>query len=231
MQAEKKSIKNWNEEDQPREKLLKFGKQHLSNAELIAILIGSGNRDESAVDLSKRILERVDNNLATLGKLQLSDLQKFKGIGEAKAITLLACLELGRRRQAENLAEINKITTSKDAYHVLLPMLADLPYEEFWVLYLNKGNSIIKKEKLSSGGIDGTAVDVRMIMKNAIDFLATAIIIAHNHPSGNLKPSEADKKLTDKLLQAGKILEVRLIDHIIVSSNGFYSFADEGILS
>lgn len=223
-------IKQWREEDRPREKLMLRGKQELSDSELLAIIIGSGTPKVSAVDLCKKILAFTNFDIIELGKLTVKDLMKFKGIGEAKAISIVAALELGRRRQADNVQKINKISTSKDAYRLLLNYLADLNYEEFWIIYLNRQNKILGKEKISAGGISGTVADIRIIFKNAIDRLSSSIILAHNHPSGNLKPSEADIALTKKLREAGKIIDILVIDHIIVSNMGYYSFADEGML-
>jgi len=223
-------ITNWNEEDRPREKLLLKGKSVLRNAELLAILIGSGTPKVSAVELCTEIMNFVNNDLSQLGKLSVKDLMKFKGIGQAKAITIVASMELGRRRQAENLPNIIKIKSSKDIYQLLLADLSDLISEEFWVIYLNNSNKIIGKEKLSAGGITGTVVDVRLLFKSAIDRLATSIILAHNHPSGTLRPSQADIRLTNKVKEAGKILDVQLLDHLIIADTGYYSFADEGNL-
>lgn len=223
-------IKQWKEEDRPREKLLLRGKQELTDAELLAIIIGSGTPKMSAVDLCKQILDFTNFDLIELGKLTVKDLMKFKGIGEAKAISIVAALELGRRRQADNVHKINKISSSKDAYRLLLNYLADLNYEEFWVIYLNKQNKIIGKEKISAGGLSATVVDVRIIFKNALDRLSSAIILAHNHPSGSLKPSEHDIRLTKNLREAGKVIDIHVLDHIIISNTGYFSFADEGMM-
>lgn len=227
---ESKSIKTWDENDRPREKLLLQGKENLSDAELLAILIGSGTPKISAVDLCKQILEFANNDLSQLGKLTVTDLCKFKGIGPAKAITIVSALEIGRRRQSENVQEITKISSSKDAYNIFLSLLADIPHEEFWVLFLNQANKVIGKEKISSGGISSTIADKRMIVKSALDRLATGIILVHNHPSGNLKPSQSDIDLTNKTKEAAKLLDITVLDHIIVSSSGYYSFADEGMI-
>jgi DNA repair protein RadC len=223
-------ISQWQEEDRPREKLVLKGKSALLNHELLAILIGSGTTKLSAVDLCAQILEYVNNDLTQLGKLSVLDLQKFKGIGEAKAISIVASMELGRRRQAENIGQVNTIKSSKDIYAVLLADLSDLISEEFWIIYLNHRNKIIGKEKISSGGLTATIVDLRMLFKGAIERLATSIILAHNHPSGTLKPSQADIKLTNKIKEAGHILDVQVLDHLIISDTGYYSFADEGML-
>jgi DNA repair protein RadC len=223
-------INQWQEEERPREKLVLKGKSALLNHELLAILIGSGTPKVSAVDLCAQILEYVNNDLIQLGKLSVLDLQKFKGIGEAKAICIVASMELGRRRQAENVGVVNTIKSSKDIYAVLLADLSDLISEEFWIIYLNHRNKIIGKEKISSGGLTATIVDIRMLFKGAVERLATSIILAHNHPSGTLKPSQADIKLTNKIKEAGQILDVQILDHLIISDTGYYSFADEGML-
>lgn len=224
------SIKNWNHTDQPREKLRDKGKASLSDAELVAILIGSGSKNESAVDLSKRILASVDNNLNALGKLSLKQLMVFKGIGEAKAISIAAALELGRRRGGEALVQKQKITSSQTVFHIMQPLLGELPHEEFWIIYLNNSNKIIQKNQLSKGGITGTLVDVRLVLKNALEVGATGLILVHNHPSGTLKPSEADKQLTRKLKLAGESLDIKVLDHVIITEKAYFSFADEAIL-
>ena len=224
------SIKNWSEDDKPREKLMLKGKSVLSDAELIAILIGSGSRNESAVELSKRILASVDNNLNILGKLSIAKLTEFKGIGEAKAISIVAAMELGRRRREEETKELTKITSSKEVFMMMQPLIGELPHEEFWVLYLNNANKVIHKSQLSKGGITGTVVDNRMIFKIAFEQNATAIILVHNHPSGKLEPSEADISITKQLKLAGRQLSVPIQDHIIITENGHYSFADESNL-
>lgn len=224
------TIKDWALEDRPREKLLSKGLSSLTDAELIAILIGSGIKNESAVELAKKILKAVKNNLNELGKLTVEDLMASKGIGEARAITIIAALELGRRRKRADIMEKKKISGSKDVFEFFQPVLADLPYEEFWILLLNRSNKIIKKFKISQGGISGTVIDVRMILKNAIEKLASSIILCHNHPSGNLQPSEADKKITTKLKDAAMIMDMQVLDHLIITDSSFYSFADEGIL-
>lgn len=230
MQPEKLNIKQWAEEDRPREKLLLKGKNALSDAELIAILIGSGNRTETAVELSKKILASVNNDLNQLAKLNLTDLMKFNGIGEAKAITIAAALELGRRRKESTEEKKIKIGSSKNAYEAINDVLSDLPHEEFWVLYLNRKNEIIKRENISKGGVTGTVADGKIIFKNAVNLLASAVILCHNHPSGNLKPSEADIKLTKKMKEIGVIMETPVVDHIIVGNNNYFSFADENLL-
>lgn len=222
-------IKNWAEDDKPREKLMLKGKQALSDAELIAILIGSGSRSESAVELSKRILSSVDNNLNALGKLSLKQLMEFKGIGEAKGISIVAALELGRRRRAEEMVELKKITSSKAVFEIMQPVIGELPHEEFWVLYLNNSNKVLYKAQLSKGGITGTVVDIRLIFKTAFEQNATSIILTHNHPSGKLQASDADLEITKKLKLAGNQLDVKVLDHIIITENGYLSFQDEGI--
>jgi len=224
------SIKNWSQDDQPREKLLYKGKAALSDAELVAILIGSGNREESAVALCKRILASVDNNLSALGKLTINQLMAFKGIGEAKAITIVAALELGRRRRGEDVLEKKKITSSATVFELMQPIIGELEHEEFWIIYLNNSNSIIHKNQLSKGGITGTLVDVRLVLKNALEVGATGLILAHNHPSGTLKPSEADKQITQKLKTAAQSLDIKVLDHLIVTENAYFSFADEALL-
>ncbi|MDF2435702.1 MAG: repair protein RadC [Bacteroidota bacterium] len=223
-------IKAWAEEDRPREKLMEKGRQILSEAELIAILIGSGSRNETAVELSKRILSAVENNLNELGKLGIKELTKFKGIGEAKAVSIVAALELGRRRKETEVLKKEKVSTSKDAYDAIKSKMADLPHEEFWLMILNRANAIIKKELISRGGVAGTVVDTKIIFKSAVEHYASSIIICHNHPSGNLKPSDADIRITKNIKEAGKIMEIPLIDHLIVTDGGYYSFADEGLI-
>ncbi|GAL68209.1 RadC family protein [Jejuia pallidilutea] len=224
------SIKNWNQDDQPREKLLYKGKSALSDAELVAILIGSGNREESAVGLCKRILASVDNNLSELGKLSIKQLMAFKGIGEAKAITIAAALELGRRRRGEEALEKKRITSSTSVFELMQPVIGELEHEEFWIVYLNNSNKVIQKNQLSKGGITGTLVDVRLVLKTALETGATALILAHNHPSGTLKPSEADKQITQKLKSAALSLDIKVLDHLIITEKAYFSFADEALL-
>lgn len=223
-------IKSWAEDDRPREKLLRKGKQVLSNAELVAILISSGSRKETAVDLSKRILQSVDNNLNELGKVTISTLMKFNGIGEAKAVSIAAALELGRRRQTTDPKEKPIITSSRDGFNVIAPLLVDLQHEEFWILMLNRANQVIRRENISTGGVAGTVVDAKIIFKRALDFSASYLILCHNHPSGNLRPSQADISVTKKLKEAGNVLDIKILDHLIVSDRGYFSFADEGIM-
>lgn len=224
------SIKSWAEDDRPREKMILKGKVALSDAELIAILIGSGSRNESAVALAKRILASINNNLNKLGKLTVLDLTKFKGIGEAKAISIITALELGRRRRLEEALELPKITSSKSVFNFMQPLIGELQHEEFWVIYLNNSNMILFKEQLSKGGLTGTLVDVRLVFKKAVELYATAVILCHNHPSGKLQASNADKSITNKLKQAGETLDIKVLDHLIITENAYFSFADENIL-
>ena len=224
------SIKDWADDDRPREKLVIKGKGALSDAELVAILIASGNRDESAVELSKRILQSLGNNLNRLAKLSVNDLIKFKGIGEAKAISIIASLELGRRRRTAGVLEKAKIGGSKDAFQILQLKLEDLPHEEFWVMLLNRANKVIDTKLVGRGGVSSTVVDSKVIFSFALESLASGIILGHNHPSGNLKPSNSDIRLTKKIVDAGKIMEVPVLDHIIVGDNDYFSFADEGLI-
>ncbi len=224
------TIKNWSQSDQPREKLRDKGKAVLSNAELLAILIGSGNTEESAVALCQRMLALVDNNLSQLSKLTLNQLMQFKGIGQAKAISIIAALELGKRRLAENVLQQETITSSDSVFNLLQPILGELQHEEFWVIYLNNSNKILQKNQLSKGGITGTIVDTRLLYKTALQVGATAIIIAHNHPSGTIQPSSADKKLTQKIKKAGENLDIKLLDHLIITEKAYFSFANEALL-
>lgn len=224
------SIKHWSDDDKPREKLVHKGRAVLSDAELIAILIGSGSRSESAVELSKRILSSVGNNLNELGRLSIKQLMQFKGIGEAKAVTIAAALEMGRRRRGEDAQKIEKINSSKDAFEILQPLLGELQHEEFWILYLNNSNKVLHKAQLSKGGITGTLVDVRLIMKQTLELGAVGIILAHNHPSGTLKPSAADKQITQKIKRASESLDIKVLDHLIITQKNYYSFADNQAL-
>lgn len=224
------TIKNWAHDDRPREKLLNKGRTSLSDAELLAILIGSGSRNESAVDLCKKILARSEFSLNELGKLSVNQLMEFKGIGEAKAVTIVAALELGRRRRTEEALEKKKISSSNSVFELMQPIIGDLPHEEFWVIYLNNSNKVIDRFQLSKGGITGTLVDVRLALKKALELGATSIILAHNHPSGALSPSSADKQLTQKLKTAGESLDIKILDHLIVTEKSYFSFADEGLL-
>jgi DNA repair protein RadC len=225
------TIKSLAKEDRPREKLSLKGRSALSDAELIAILIGSGNNKESAVQLSQRILASVNHNLNELGKMTINELTKFKGIGEAKAITIIAAAELGRRRKESDAQQKIKIGSSKDVFEALLPDLSDLAHEEFWILLLNRANEVLSKINVSKGGTTGTVVDGKIIMKYAIEMpRCCGIVLGHNHPSGNLKPSEADIKITHKLKEIAAFMDINLIDHIIVGEKAYYSFADEGML-
>jgi DNA repair protein RadC len=223
-------ISDWAEDDKPREKLMNKGKAVLSDAELIAILIGSGSRNESAVSLSQRILASVQFNLNDLGKLSLSQLLQFKGIGEAKAVTILAALELGRRRKGEETFEVKKITHSKAIFEIMQPHLGDLSHEEFWVVYLNNAHKLLTKKQICKGGLTQTMVDIRLIFKEALEQNATAIILVHNHPSGNINPSEEDFIITKKIKSAGEQLQIKTLDHIIITQNAYYSFIDNGKL-
>ncbi len=224
------SIKNWNEDDRPREKMLLKGRSALSDAELIAIIIGSGSRNESAVSLSQRILAAAENNLNSLGRMTVPELMQFKGIGEAKAVTIVAAMELGRRRRIEDSLELKRITSSNSVFEFMQPLIGELPHEEFWILYLNNSNKILKSLQLSKGGITGTVVDVRLVFKEALQLGAVAVILAHNHPSGALKPSQADIQLTKKLKLAGENLDIKVLDHLIVTEKAYFSFADENML-
>ncbi len=227
---QKITIKAWAEEDRPREKLLSLGRRSLSDAELVAILIGSGSTTESAVDLSKRILHTYQNNLAGIAKLSVADLCKFKGIGEAKAISIIAALELGRRRKDSELILTDKITCSKDGFLLLAPYFADLLHEEFWMVTMTRNNKVTNKILISKGGMTGTIADPKVIFKAALEYNAANIVLAHNHPSGNLKPSQEDVNLTKRLKSAGQLLDIGILDHLIFAGEGYYSFADEGYL-
>lgn len=224
------TIKDWAVEDRPREKMQKKGISSLSDAELIAILLRSGNSDETAVTVAQRLLTLAQNNLNELGKFGLHQITQIKGIGEAKAITVLAALELGRRRKAVEAINRERVTSSHDVVEIFQPMLADLPHEEFWALLLNKANKVIDKVRVSQGGVAGTVVDVRIIVKTAVEKLASSIIIAHNHPSGNPKPSDKDIAITKKLKDAANLFDISILDHLIITDNECYSFADNGNL-
>lgn len=227
---QKLSIKNWAEDDRPREKLLQKGKLSLSDSELIAILLGSGSKNETAVELAKKILSTTRQNLNELGKLSVNQLCQFKGIGPAKAVTIVAAMELGRRRRLEEALEQKKITSSHSVYEIMQPVIGELPHEEFWILYLNNSNKVLEQFQVSKGGITGTLVDVRITLKKALELGAVSLILVHNHPSGNLKASEADKQLTKKLKVASESLDIKVLDHIIVTEKSYLSFADEGML-
>ena len=226
----KLSINQWAPEDRPREKMIEKGAAALSDAELLAILIGSGNTEESAVELMQRLLFSCDNNLNTLAKWEVCDYSRFKGMGPAKSITVMAALELGKRRKLQNIRERLRITCSKDIYEIFQPLMCDLAQEEFWVLLLNQATKLIDKIRISSGGIDGTYADVRSILREALMQRATQIAVVHNHPSGNIQPSQPDRTLTEHIRKAADTMNIRLVDHVIVCEDGFYSFADEGLL-
>ncbi len=226
----KLSINQWAPEDRPREKMIEKGAAALSDAELLAILIGSGNTEESAVELMRRLLLSCDNNLNTLAKWEVCDYSRFKGMGPAKIITVMAALELGQRRKLQNIRERLRITCSKDIYEIFQPLMCDLAQEEFWVLLLNQATKLIDKIRISSGGIDGTYADVRSILREALMQRATQIAVVHNHPSGNIQPSQPDRTLTEHIRKAADTMNIRLVDHVIVCEDGFYSFADEGLL-
>jgi len=223
-------ITDWAVEDRPREKLIRYGTSTLSDAELLGILISSGTKDKSAVDLGRELLAMVNNNLNALGKLAIADLTKIHGIGNARAVTIAAALELGRRRKLAEMPEVVQIKCSKDVADIFHPILSDLLHEEFWILFLNRSNKVINRMKLSQGGISGTVTDVRMVMKKAVECLASGIIVCHNHPSGNLNPSESDSKITQKIKEAGNLLDIQLLDHLIISDKDYYSFADNGLI-
>ncbi|WP_412467787.1 RadC family protein [Pedobacter sp. KLB.chiD] len=227
---QKLGIKLWAEEDRPREKLLLHGRRHLTDAELIAILIGSGNKNETAVDLSKRILSFYDNNLTKLGKASIQELSRFKGIGEAKALTIIAALELGLRRKETVEEVITHVTTSNDVYKYLHQTFANLNHEEFWILLLNRSNRVIGKFLISKGGQAGTVADPKIIFKTALENNAANIVLAHNHPSGNLKPSESDDKLTRDMVASGNLLSLYVVDHLIFANNRYYSYRDEDLI-
>lgn len=224
----KLTLRDLAEDDRPREKMIQKGTQALSDAELIAILIGSGNRQETAVQLSQRILNNYEHNLMSLSRSSIKELQRFKGIGEAKAITIAAALELGRRRSAQSERIVQQISSSKAAYEVIKAKLQDLPHEEFWVMFLSRNNKVLDTQMIGRGGISGTVADVRVILKMALENLASGIILAHNHPSGNLSPSNADMSLTHKVKESAKLMDIAVLDHLIVTDISYYSFADNG---
>jgi len=223
-------ITEWAVEDRPREKLVIKGAVSLSDAELLGILISSGTKEKSAVDLGRELLSSAGNNLNTLGKLSVGDLKKINGIGAAKAVTIIAALELGRRRKLAEALHSQKINNSKDIAEIFQPLLSDLPHEEFWTLFLNRSNRVISKMKLSQGGVSGTVTDTKIIMKKAIEHLASGITLCHNHPSGNINPSEADIQITNKIKESCQLLDIQLHDHLIISDKDYYSFADNGLL-
>lgn len=224
------AIRDWAMEDRPREKLLSNGITSLSNAELLAILIRSGGPETSAVELARQILKQSGNNLQELGKKGVNDLVRHNGMGPVKAITIIAALELGRRRNKTEIREKIRISGSQDVFQLFQPLIADLPHEEFWVLFMNRSNRVIDNKRISQGGISGTVIDVRLILKNALDRLASSMILCHNHPSGNLKPSDADIKITSKISEASRSMDIQLLDHIIIADNSYFSFSDEGMI-
>ncbi|MBN2637794.1 MAG: DNA repair protein RadC [Bacteroidales bacterium] len=224
-------IRQWAEDDRPREKMILKGKNALSNAELIAILINSGNKEETAVQLAQRMLDAAQNNLIELSKLTIEDLSRFKGMGPAKAVSVVAALELGKRRLSEKVIQQSKITSSQDAFELLFPDLSDLYYEQFFILLLDRAHKVIRKMNISQGGVAGTVADPKKIFRFALEHNSSSIILAHNHPSNNLKPSDNDIRLTKKLVEAGKVLEIQVLDHLIVGNDNYYSFADEGQIS
>lgn len=223
-------ITDWAAGDRPREKLIEKGTSSLSDAELLGILISSGTKDKSAVDLGRELLCMANNNLNNLAKLSVSDLRKLHGIGPARAVTIAAALELGRRRKMSEVQDTIQIRASKDVADIFQPLLSDLSHEEFWILYLNRSNKVISRMKLSQGGVSGTVTDVRIVMKKAVELLASGIILCHNHPSGNLNPSDADSKITQKIKEAGSFMDIQLLDHLIISDKDYYSFADNGLI-
>ena len=223
-------INEWSEDDRPREKLVKKGKASLSDSELMAILLGSGSRNESAVALSQRIMASVENNLNQLGKLDILELTGFHGVGLAKAVTVIAALELGRRQRSQGALERKKIISSHSVFEFIQPIIGELPHEEFWILYVNNSNKVLESAQLSKGGITGTLVDIRLALKKALQLNAVAIILAHNHPSGSLKPSKADIDLTKKLKTAGESLDIKVLDHLIITEKAYFSFADSSLL-
>ncbi|WP_303849411.1 DNA repair protein RadC [Apibacter mensalis] len=224
------NIKSLAEEERPREKLLLKGKQSLSDAELLAIILGSGSKSESSITLAQRILSSVNHNWNELAKLTIRDLCKFNGVGKVKAIEIITSLEIGRRKSLQQALKKEKISSSKDAYNILQPIIGDLMIEEFWVIYLSRSNKILSKEKISQGGITGTMVDNRLIFKHAIELNAVSLIISHNHPSGNIQPSNSDIQITHEIKKAGNLLNITLMDHLIVTQTSFFSFADENLL-
>lgn len=224
------SIKDWAEDDRPREKLLRKGKEVLSDAELIAILMGCGSKSESALDLARRILNKVGHNLNELSKLESDDLRTFHGIGEAKAVAIITALELGKRRRQSEVLQKRQILNSTDAYNVLQPLMEDLRHEEFWVIYLSNHNRIIQHKCMSKGGLTGTLADIRLIFREALTNHSTALILAHNHPSGNKNPSATDKSMTRKLRETGEVMDIKVLDHLIVTEQQYFSFADEGLM-
>ena len=223
-------ITDWAVGDRPRERLCSKGSSSLSDAELLAILIGSGTKNASAVDIARELLAMAGNNLSELGRLTVTDIKKLKGIGHARAVTVIAALELGRRRKLAEAIDNPQIKSSADVFNIFQPLMEDLSHEEFWILFLNRANRIINRMKISQGGVSGTVTDVRIIFKNAVECLASGIILCHNHPSGNNMPSDADIKITRKIKEAGELMDFQLLDHVIICGREYYSFADNGML-
>jgi DNA repair protein RadC len=223
-------ITDWAVEDRPRERLWNKGPSSLSDAELLAILIGSGTRNHSALDLARELLAMAGNSLGDLGKLSAGEIRRIKGMGEAKAVTIAAALELGRRRKMAETSENPQIRSSSDVYNIMCPVMEDLPHEEFWILFLNRANRVTGRMKISQGGVSGTVTDVRIVMKKAIESLASGLVICHNHPSGNNSPSDSDIRITQKIKEAGALMDIQLLDHLIIAGKDYYSFADNGAL-
>jgi DNA repair protein RadC len=226
----KLTIKAWAEEDKPREKLMLKGRQALSDAELMAIILGSGNSKQSAVELAQTLLNAYNNSLHKLGKVSVKDLCAFHGVGPAKAISIIAALELGRRRQTEPVEELPKVQSSQMAFNVFYPLVQDKPTEEFWLLHLNQSGRVLNVQQISQGGITGTIVDARIVFKEALSNFSTSVIVCHNHPSGSIKPSEADVRLTKRLVEAGRLLQIPVKDHLIIGNDAYFSFADQGLI-
>jgi len=223
-------ITDWAVEDRPRERLWSKGPASLSDAELLAILIGSGTRNHSALDLARELLAMAGNSLGDLGRLSAGEIRKIRGVGEAKAVTIAAALELGRRRKIAETGENPQIRSSSDVYNIMCPVMEDLPHEEFWILFLNRANRVTGRMKISQGGVSGTVTDVRIVMKKAIESLASGLVICHNHPSGNNSPSDSDIRITQKIKEAGALMDIQLLDHLIIAGKDYYSFADNGAL-
>jgi len=223
-------ITDWAVEDRPRERLWNKGPSSLSDAELLAILIGSGTRNHSALDLARELLAMAGNSLGDLGRLSAGEIRRIKGVGEAKAVTIAAALELGRRRKMTETGENPQIRSSADVFNIMSPVMEDLPHEEFWILFLNRANRVTGRMKISQGGVSGTVTDVRIVMKKAIESLASGLVICHNHPSGNNSPSDSDIRITQKIREAGALMDIQLLDHLIIAGKDYYSFADNGAL-
>jgi len=225
-----RNLKSWAVEERPREKVMANGIQYLSDTELLAILVGSGTRNMTAVELARNILQKVGNNLNELGRQSVGDLLKIRGVGPAKAISVLAAMELGRRRAGIQHSDKIPVKSSETVFSLFHPLLGDLDHEEFWLLMLNRANRVLGRFKVSQGGLSGTVIDTRIILKKALDNLASSIIVCHNHPSGNNQPSDADVKITEKLKKAAEMLEIKLLDHVIIADKSYFSFADEGLI-